>query len=156
MFCGATYVTTRERESLGQIPSVRGRRRVGLGRREVGPEVAPGPPVFWWTTALPLPVCWAQVSAWGVQVILFHVGQELGHPAPVRVAADSNSTPDGRPTIVVVVIVAGQGDLFQVVHTLSAGRGFADLLHGRQEQANEDGNNRDHDQELNEGKPWSA
>jgi hypothetical protein len=44
--------------------------------------------------------------------------------------------------------VAGQGNLLEVVLALGARGGFAHLLHGRQEQADQDGNDGNHHQEL--------
>src|SRR5262249_40776001 len=44
----------------------------------------------------------------------------------------------------------GQADLFEVVLALSAVGGFPDLLHGGHEQADQDGDDGDHDEELNQ------
>jgi len=49
--------------------------------------------------------------------------------------------------------VDGQPDLLQVVLALRAGRGFADLLDSRQEQADENGDDRDHHQQLDQREP---
>jgi hypothetical protein len=45
----------------------------------------------------------------------------------------------------------GQADLLEVVGTLHAGGRLADLLHGRQQQSDEDGDDGDHHQQLDEG-----
>ncbi len=52
----------------------------------------------------------------------------------------------------------GQGQLVQIVTALHARRRLADLLHGRQEQANEDGNDGDDHQQFDqrEGRAASA
>ncbi len=44
-----------------------------------------------------------------------------------------------------------QHNLLEIVLTLGAGGGFAHLLHGRQQQANENGDDGDDDQQLNQG-----
>src|SRR5262249_16070987 len=56
----------------------------------------------------------------------------------------------------VVVVVQGEADLFEVVGAAHAVGGLADLLHGGQEQANQDANNGDDDQQFNQGKPASS
>src|SRR5262249_37832152 len=94
-----------------------------------------------------------------VQVVLFDVGQQVGRPAParpdvvvggavgVRVAIDVA----GREAVVgVVVVVQGQADLLEVVRTLHACGGLADLLHGRQQQPDEDADDGDDDQKLDQ------
>ena len=50
-----------------------------------------------------------------------------------------------------MVVVERQADLFEVVLALRPGRGLADLLDGRQQQADQDGDDRSHHQQLNEG-----
>jgi hypothetical protein len=50
----------------------------------------------------------------------------------------------------VVVVVQGQADLLQVILALRAARRFAGLLHGRQQQCNQNGDNRNDDQQLNQ------
>jgi hypothetical protein len=52
--------------------------------------------------------------------------------------------------------VARQRDLFQVVLAGGAGRSLAHLLHGRQQQANQDGDDRDHYEQLDESERRSA
>ena len=49
-----------------------------------------------------------------------------------------------------LVVVDGQADLPQVVHALGAGGGLAHLLDGGQEQADEDGDDGDHHQQLDQ------
>jgi hypothetical protein len=46
--------------------------------------------------------------------------------------------------------VQAQADLLAVVLALNAGGRFADLLDGGDEQADEDGDDRDHHQQLNQ------
>jgi hypothetical protein len=50
----------------------------------------------------------------------------------------------------IVVVVAGEGELFEVVLALHAVGRLAHLLHGGQQQPDEDGNNGDHDQQFDE------
>jgi hypothetical protein len=49
-----------------------------------------------------------------------------------------------------VVVLGGQGDLFEVVRALHPIRGLANLLHGREQQADQDRDDGDHDQQLDE------
>jgi hypothetical protein len=49
-----------------------------------------------------------------------------------------------------VVVVCGQAQLLQIVGALQAGGGLADLLDGGQEQADEDGDDGDHHQQLDQ------
>jgi hypothetical protein len=53
-------------------------------------------------------------------------------------------------TIDIVEAVQGKAVLLQVIGTLRPSRGFADFLDSGQEQANQDGDNRNHDEQLNE------
>jgi hypothetical protein len=53
----------------------------------------------------------------------------------------------------VVIILGGQPHLLEVVHALRPRRRFADLLHGRQQEADQDGDDRDDDQKLDEREP---
>jgi hypothetical protein len=58
----------------------------------------------------------------------------------------------------IVVSLERQAQLLEVLLALHPGRGFADLLHGRQEQAEEDADDGNHDQQLDQGEtrafPW--
>ena len=63
-----------------------------------------------------------------------------------KAAGDGGSLPVG-----VVAGVHRQRHLLEVVGSSDAGGGFADLLHGRQEQADEDGDDGDHHQQLDQG-----
>src|SRR5262249_26650869 len=74
-----------------------------------------------------------------------------GAPA-AAVGADA-----GRQLLVGVVVgVHGQAELLEVVLALQAGGGLAHLLDGGHEQADQDGNNGDHHQQLDEGEPPKA
>jgi hypothetical protein len=53
----------------------------------------------------------------------------------------------------VVAVVHPQPDLLQVVLALGAAGSLPDLLNGRQEQSDEDGDDGDDDQQLDQGKP---
>jgi hypothetical protein len=55
-----------------------------------------------------------------------------------------------EPPEIRVVILQGDADLVQVVSALGAGGGLADFLHGGQQQANQDRNDRDHHQQLDQ------
>src|SRR5207237_5053300 len=52
----------------------------------------------------------------------------------------------------VLVVVAGQGDLLEVVGALHAGGGLADLLHRRHQQADENGDDGDDHEEFDQRK----
>ena len=49
-----------------------------------------------------------------------------------------------------LVVVKGDAELLQVVLALGAGGGLADLLHGRQEQADQDGDDRNDYQQFDQ------
>jgi hypothetical protein len=51
----------------------------------------------------------------------------------------------------VVVVVEAQGDLLEVVLALAPGGRLPDLLHRREQQADEDRDDGDHDQQLDQG-----
>jgi hypothetical protein len=48
------------------------------------------------------------------------------------------------------VVVQTQTDLFEVVRALEPGRGLANLLNSRKQQPYENGENRDHHEQLDE------
>jgi hypothetical protein len=52
-----------------------------------------------------------------------------------------------------VVAVEGQTDLFEVVSALHPVRRLAHFLHGGHQEANQDGDDGDHHQQLNEREP---
>ena len=56
----------------------------------------------------------------------------------------------GKAAVDVVVIMHGEAKLLQVVGALHAVGGFPDLLHRRQQQTDQNGNDGDHDEQLNE------
>jgi hypothetical protein len=62
----------------------------------------------------------------------------------------------GEPAERVVAVVGAEADLLEVVLTLGPGGGFADLLHGGEEQSDQDGDDGDHDQQLNQREPAAA
>ena len=61
--------------------------------------------------------------------------------------------PRREPAAGLVVVVEGDADLPQVVLAGGSGRGRPHLLHGRQQQADQDGHDRQHDQQLEQGEP---
>jgi hypothetical protein len=48
------------------------------------------------------------------------------------------------------MVLSGERKLLQVVGALRAGRGFANLLHRRQQESDQDGDDRDHHQKLDQ------
>src|SRR5262249_47416880 len=69
-------------------------------------------------------------------VLSFDVGHDEDGPGDVGVAGDAG----GRQVAEgVVVVVAGDGELVQVVAATDTGRGLADLLDRRKQQADQDG-----------------
>src|SRR5262249_21909723 len=82
--------------------------------------------------------------------VLFDEGQDLEGPGAGLVGrADAGRGGGGahagvgQPTLDVVMVVEGQADLFEVVGALHPRGGLADLLHCRQQEADEDGNDGD-------------
>jgi hypothetical protein len=49
-----------------------------------------------------------------------------------------------------VIIVRGQADLFEIIRALSPPRCLTGRLHSRQEQSDQNGYNRDHDQQFDQ------
>src|SRR5262249_32015484 len=78
--------------------------------------------------------------------VLLQVRQQEGAPAParrrVRVGGGGEVAGRERPAGV-VVLVAGEADLLQVVGALAAGGGLPHFLHGRHQEADEDGDDGD-------------
>src|SRR5262249_11017635 len=100
-------------------------------------------------------------AAGGVQVALLDVGQGAGQPAPAVgaevVVVGARPGVDGEVALGVVVGVDGDGQLVQVVLALDVGRGFADLLDGGEQQADQDRDDRDDDEQLDQcetGPTW--
>jgi hypothetical protein len=87
-------------------------------------------------------------------VILFEEGQQEQCPG-VAILATTRPQIRKRPARVVVV-VHGQAELLEVVAARHACCRLADFLDGRQEQANEDGDDGNHHQELNQREPGRA
>jgi len=58
--------------------------------------------------------------------------------------------------LVIVIVVAGKAELLEVVLALDAVCRFARPLHGGHQQTNEDGNDGDHHQQFNQGKPLAG
>src|SRR5262249_19134168 len=96
-----------------------------------------------------------------VQVVLLHVRQQVGQqrqplPRPgelgvrVRVGGRQRRVRGRQDAVGGLVVVDRQADLFEVVLAAHAGGGLADLLDGGQEQADEDGGNRNHRQQLDQ------
>src|SRR5262249_26116535 len=88
-------------------------------------------------------------------VVLFHVrqNQEEGatRDAPLSwVPVHAREVGGGERLVGVVIVMDGQDDLVEVVFALRDGGGLADLLHGRQQHADEDGDDGDHHQQLDQ------
>src|SRR5262249_55085755 len=84
-----------------------------------------------------------------VEVVLLDVRQDEAGPADA-VAEDFLAA--GRQRLIrVVVVVHGQAELLEVVLALDAGGGLAHLLHRRQQEPDQDGNDGDYHQQLDEG-----
>ena len=79
-----------------------------------------------------------------VKGVLLEKGGELWHPQGGRVALG------GKRLVDVVVVVTGEADLLEVVTALDAGGSRADLLDGEEQQADEDGDDGDHHQQLDQ------
>src|SRR5262249_1443247 len=85
------------------------------------------------------------------QVLLFEIGEQ--QVEDTRFAIAPGAVPDpvrhgGESLVVVVVVVDSQSELFEIIAALHACRRFADLLDGGQQQADEDGDDGDHHQQL--------
>src|SRR5262249_26475782 len=97
--------------------------------------------------------------------ILFDERQNLVTPVPALGSAESEHVgriatargilpPRGGEYLYgIVVVMAAQGQLLEVVLTLRPGGGAAHLLHRRHQQSNQDGNDGNDDQELDEREP---
>ena len=96
-----------------------------------------------------------------VDVVLFNVGQDVEEQrvqsGPVgRAGADVRQRRQ-LALVGVVVVVDGEGKLPHIVHTLRPRRrSVADLLHRRQEQANEDRDDGNDHQQFDQGKAISS
>src|SRR5262249_11092992 len=94
-----------------------------------------------------------------VDVRLFEVRGQLRQPGPAEAGRGQVRVPGGDNVRVaggevppgVVVQVAGQAELVQVVAALDAAGRLAGLLHRRQQQSDEDGDDGDHHQEFDQG-----
>src|SRR5260370_38833 len=61
----------------------------------------------------------------------------------------------GEGTVDIMIVVASQSHLLEVVLAFHAVGGLAHFLHGRQEQPNQDGNDGDHHQQLDQGEAFA-
>src|SRR5205823_2535287 len=98
------------------------------------------------------------------QVVLLHVREDVEVEAPLVIepaalpAPGATVSTPGRVHVAprrqravgVVVVVAGEGELLEVVGALHACGGLADLLDGGQEQADQDGDDRYYHQQLDQ------
>jgi hypothetical protein len=87
------------------------------------------------------------------QVLLLDERQQAQQDAALVVAIfrHQRGRGQGRQVLVgVVVVVGGQAELLEVIGALRSRRGLAHLLHGGQEQRDQDGDDRDHHQQLDE------
>src|SRR5262249_44924459 len=93
-----------------------------------------------------------------VLVPLFDVGQQQRAPRRpavqrLRVIADERR---GQCPLGGVKVVGGETDLLEVVGAVDAGGGVADFLGGGQQQADEDGDDGDHHQQLDQREPLAG
>src|SRR5262245_52448096 len=100
----------------------------------------------------PDPPCEGHVSE---QVILLHVWQDVDRPGtpPATAGAvrgDVAHAARWQVPLLIVEVVDGKAHLLEVVLTLHACCGFAHFLNGGQKQSDEDGDNRNHNQQLNQ------
>ena len=102
------------------------------------------------------------VPSLGVELLIHgaqvDIRQQGGHSAPVERRADARnhrrSKEAGRKHLGPIVVgLHRQADLLEIVFALRAASGLASLLNGRQEQGNQDGDDRDHHQQLDEREP---
>ena len=92
---------------------------------------------------------------------VFDIGQRENAPAMAQVVGDvefDQGSSDGsdaawrKKSAFVFEVVAGQTKLLHIVDAFAAVGGFADLLHGREQEADQDGDDGDHDQQFDERK----
>eukprot|EP01136_Pigoraptor_vietnamica_P013314 Opistho-1_new@54167 len=82
---------------------------------------------------------------------LFEEREEVEPPAVLDAVGPGRA--HGREVAVgALVVVKAQADLLEVVLARAAGRRLADLLDGGEEEADQDGDDRNHHQEFNQGK----
>ena len=62
----------------------------------------------------------------------------------------ANGFPIGNAVVLIVIVLGGQADLLEIVRALGTPRGLARGLDGRQEQRDQDGDDRDHHQQLDQ------
>ena len=76
----------------------------------------------------------------------------MNRPFPTRRISGGNIRDERRRETVVCVevIVQRETDLFEVIFALGSPSGLTGLLHGRQQQGHQDGDDRDDDQQLDE------
>ena len=103
-----------------------------------------------------------QQAGWGFQILPYVEGDNAWRAGAVTAIATPNPVffcPSRRADAgrelpeAAVVVVQGQPQLLEVVAALQAGGGLADLLHGGEEQPDEDGDDGDHHQQLDQSKP---
>ena len=90
-----------------------------------------------------------------VEVVLLQVGEGHYEPAPLVPGPVVNgqgklARPRRKRVVGVVVVVAGEAKLLEVVAALHPRGGLADLLDRGQQQADEDGDDGDHHQQLDQ------
>ena len=96
-----------------------------------------------------------------IERCLVHV-RETGHEGgnwkqPAHYGLVISSFAPGREAAVRrFVIVKGQTNLLEIVFALTPTRRFASLLHGRQEQRDQDGDNRDDHEQFNQSETTST
>ena len=87
----------------------------------------------------------------GEDIVLFDLRENVGGPS----GSDADLRAHREAAVGAFEAVQRETDLLEIVLAGAAGGGFAHLLHGRQEQADEHRDNRDHDEQFNERKRGS-
>src|SRR5207245_178868 len=96
-----------------------------------------------------------------IHVPLFHIRQDVQHPGslplfPVtvwtvcRIGSVAHASSWRKKMRYVMVAVDGEAELLKIIRALHAVGGLANLLHSRQEQADQDGDYRDYDEQFNQ------
>src|SRR5205085_9153979 len=103
-----------------------------------------------------------QVGVWNVavpvEVVLLDVRQDPGQPAPVGgpcvvAPVAGHERVVGQVAVCSLVIVAGKGELLEVVAATGPVGRFAHALDGWQQHGDQHGNDGDDDQQFDQGKP---
>lgn len=110
-------------------------------------------------------IAWARSAREPIDVVLFDKGKEVNPEIALFSlilgwvgASDGAVVPTHRREFFVrgMIVVQSEADLLQIVGALHPVGCFPYLLDGWEEQADQDGDNRDNDQQFDQGKATSA